>query len=283
MRTSIFLIALLLTATLSGCVGSKSAGEALYETPSEAAYMKTDRAGGFQSALSEEAPLPSETTDVSIDRKIIKTARISIEVTDFDSAATVVEQLAQASGGFISNSNSYVTDMGHKRGTITIRVPEEGFLSVLEEIKKLGEVTSTSSSGQDVTEEYIDMDARLRNLERQEGRLLAILDNASTVEDLLDVEKELGRIRGEIEVITGRLRYLDEKISLATITVELSEPEPITHTWGLREALSDSVEGFIGMTNGLIVFTGSIIPLVIFVALLVGIFRLVRRKKKVKE
>jgi len=245
------------------------------------ATMETEKGGGFQSAISE--PTPSSTADISIERKIIKTASLDVEVQDFDVAAGEVKRLAQASGGFVSNSRFYVTDTGHKRGTITIRVPEEGFLSVLEEVKKLGEVKSTSSSGQDVTEEYIDLDARLRNLERQEERLLEILENASTVEDLLKVEKELGRIRGEIERITGRLRYLDERISLATITVELSEPEPITHSWGLRGALSSSVEGFIGTAMGLIVFTGSILPVVIFLALLFGVYKLVRRKKKVKE
>jgi hypothetical protein len=283
MRTSMFLVILLLTAAFSGCVASKSAGEALYESTSEAAYMKEARAGGFQATYDEAEPAPPSTADVSIDRKIIKTARISIEVTDFDSASSVVEQLAQASDGFVSNSNSYITSDGQKRGTITIRVPAEGFQSVLDEVKKLGEVKSTSSSGQDVTEEYIDLDVRLKNYQRQEERLLVILDNATTVEDLLKVEEQLGRVRGEIERIEGRLRYLNNYIDLSTITVEIAEPQPITRKWGLRDALSNSVEGFIGMTNALIIFVGSILPVVIFVALLVGIYRLIRRKKKVKE
>lgn len=287
MRTSIFLIGILLAGMFAGCLGSKSAGEALYESTDDSGYAAApammEKGGGFLSSYDEAATEPSPTTSTDMDRKIIKTARISIEVDEFDTTASAVEQLAAASGGFISNSNSYITSNGQKRGTITIRVPAEGFQSVLDEVKKLGEVKSTSSSGQDVTEEYIDLEARLTNYQRQEERFLKILDNATTVEDVLKVEEQLGRVRGEIERIEGRLRYLDNYIDLSTITVEISEPVPITHTWGIRDALSDSVEGFIGMTNGLIVFTGSIIPLVIFVVLLVGIFRLVRRKKKVKE
>jgi hypothetical protein len=284
MRISEFLVILLITAVASGCLGSESASNEIRYGGDEYAVEPAamEKGGGFLSVAEDAAMEPSPTTGTDMERKIIQTARISIEVGNFDSASAAVEQLALASGGFVSNSNSYVSDDGHKQGTITIRVPEEGFLGVLEEVKKLGEIKSTSSSGQDVTEEYIDLDSRLRNLERQEERLLAILDNATTVEDVLDVEEYLERVRGDIEVITGRLRYLDERIALATITVEISEPVPITRTWGIRDALSDAVEGFIAMTNGLIIFTGSMIPLAIFVALLYGIFKLVRRKKKVK-
>jgi hypothetical protein len=283
MRTSMFLVILLLTAAFSGCVASKSAGESLVASPAKQVAVLDERAGGFQAAYDEAAPMPSETTDVEFDRKIIKTARISIEVDDFDPAATAVEQLALAAGGFVSNSNSYITAEGQKRGTVTIRVPAEGFESVLEEVKKLGEVKSTSSSGQDVTEEYIDLDIRLKNYQRQEERLLVILDNATTVEDLLKVEEQLGRVRGEIERIEGRLRYLDNYIDLSTITVDISEPQPITHTWGIRDALSSSVEGFIYSTNALIIFIGNILPWIIFLVLVVGVYRLLRRKKKAKE
>jgi hypothetical protein len=292
MRISVFLIGILLTGMFAGCLGSRSASEGLYDSrdsPEYAAAPSYSKSNGFQSVLSEvvltpkEIESPPQTAGTSTDRKIIKTGRISIEVEDFDTAASAVEGLAATAGGFISNSNSYITSEGQKRGTITIRIPAEGFESVLDEVKKLGEVKSTSSSGQDVTEEYIDLEARLKNYQRQEERFLAILDNATTVEDVLKVEEQLGRVRGEIERIEGRLRYLDNYIDLSTITVEISEPVPITHTWGIRDALSDSVEGFIGMTNGLIVFTGSMIPLVIFVALLYGVFKLVRRKKKSKE
>lgn len=287
MRTSIFLIGILLTGMFAGCLGSRSAGEALYESTGDSGYAAApammEKGGGFLSSYDEAAAEPSPTTGTDVDRKIIKTGRISIEVDEFDATASAVEQLASAAGGFISDSSSYITSEGQKRGTITMRVPAEGFQSVLDEVKKLGEVKSTSSSGQDVTEEYIDLEARLTNYLRQEERFLSILDNATTVEDVLLVEEQLGRVRGEIERIEGRLRYFDNYIDLSTITVEISEPVPITHTWGIRDALSESVEGFIGMTNGLIIFTGSMIPLAFFVALLYGVFKIVRRKRAKKE
>jgi len=288
MRTSIFLIGILLTGLLAGCLGQS---EQRYDTTGDSEYGVSPsylKSGGFQECLREIASTsedyePTPVDGTIIDRKIIMTGRISLEVDNFDPASEAVEQLAAASGGFVSNSNSYITSEGQKRGTITIRVPAEGFQSVLDEVKKLGEVQSTSSSGQDVTEEYIDLDVRLKNNQRQEERLLVILDNASTVEDLLQVEEQLGRVRGEIEHIEGRLRYLNNYIDLSTITVELQEPTPITHTWGIRDALSESVVGFIDMTNGLIVFTGSMIPVAIFVVLLYGAFRFLRKRKAKKE
>jgi hypothetical protein len=218
-----------------------------------------------------------------VDRKIIKTGYLTIEVEQFDTVAAAVEEMAVAAGGFVSNSNSYVTSEGQKKGSVTIRVPAEGFESILEEIKKLGEVKSTSSSGQDVTEEYIDLEARLSNYQKQEERFLVILENASTVEDVLKVEEQLGRVRGEIERIEGRLRYYDNYIDLSTITVSLEEPTPITRKWGLRDAISSSVEGFIGSTNAVIIFVGSVLPWVVFLLLVAGIVRLARRKRAKKE
>lgn len=279
MKTSIFLAALLLTAVFSGCLGAtRKAGEAYYPAPDASVAMSEGRAVGFQENLDKKAYATAPAT-LPMERKIIKTARLNIEVQDFEAAAGDVERLAQASEGFVSTSNSYVTDTGHKRGTVTIRVPAEGFLNAVEEIKKLGKVKSTSSSGQDMTEEYVDLDARLRTLEKQEGRLLEILENASTVEDLLKVEGHLGRVRGEIERITGRLRYLDNMVDLSTITVDMFEPEPITHSWGLRDSLSSSVKGFIGTTNFLIVFAGNVMPAVIMLALLFGVYRWKKRGK----
>jgi len=296
MKTRIFLMVLVITALFTGCLGgTRTAGEVQYLEQTKAAatsehpVMREEAAkGGFLGTLHEEvpAPAPSEYEDeIPMERKIIKRAYLHIEVEDFETAASEVERLARASGGFVSDSSSHVTDTGHRRGSITIRVPQEGFLDVVEEIKKLGTVESTSISGEDVTEEYIDLDARLRNLQRQEERLLEILDNATTVEDILKVEEHLGRVRGEIERIQGRLRYLDNLVTLATITVELFEPEPITHSFGLREALSDSVRGFINTATALIVFAGYAMPvvLVLFVVYVIIGWPRRRRPRKAKE
>ena len=225
-------------------------------------------------APAEKGAAESLYTTTDTERKIIQTASLSIEVDDFQTRSDALIRIVERSGGFISNSYTYVTDTGRKRGDITIRVPQDTFLSVIAELEQLGTVQSKHTSGEDVTEEYIDLTARLNNSERQEQRLLAILDMAENVEEVLEVERELERIRGDIERLTGRITYLDNRIALATISVSLYEPEPITHSWGIRDAFRAAFEGFVSVIRGLIIAVGYALPLLI----LVGIGWLVKAK-----
>jgi hypothetical protein len=211
----------------------------------------------------------SESYDSGIDteRKIIQCASLRIEVEDFQASSDALFEIVERSDGFISDWYSYVTDTGRKRGDITIRVPKDTFLGVIRELEPLGTVQSKQISGEDVTEEYIDLQARLNNSERQEKRLLEILDKADEVKDILEVERELARVRGEIEQLTGRITYLENRVELATISVSLYEPEPITQSWGIRDALRASFAGFVSVIRGLIIAIGYILPLVILVGL----------------
>jgi len=214
------------------------------------------------------------TTTMDAEQKIIQRASLSIEVDDFQARSDALSRIVERSDGFISNSYSYVTDTGRKRGEITIRVPKDAFLSVISEIEQLGTVQSKQTSGEDVTEEYIDLTARLNNSERQEKRLLEILELAEDVEDILDVERELARVRGEIEQLTGRITYLENRVELATISISLYEPEPITHSWGIRDAFRAAFEGFVSVIRGLIIAIGYVLPLLI----VVGIAWLIKAK-----
>jgi hypothetical protein len=224
--------------------------------------------------LVEKGAAGSYTTGLDTEQKIIQRASLSIEVDDFQARSDALSRIVERSDGFISNSYSYVTDTGRKRGEITIRVPKDAFLSVISDIEQLGTVQSKQTSGEDVTEEYIDLTARLNNSERQEKRLLEILELADDVEDILDVERELARIRGEIEQLTGRITYLENRVELATISVSLYEPEPITHSWGIRDAFRAAFEGFVSVIRGLIIAIGYVLPLLI----LVGIAWLIKAK-----
>jgi hypothetical protein len=217
--------------------------------------------------LGGEVASESYDSDINTERKIIQRASLRIEVEDFQASSDALFRIVEQSDGFISDSYSYVTDTGRKRGDITIRVPTDKFLSVIRELEQLGTVQSKQISGEDVTEEYIDLQARLNNSERQEKRLLEILDKAEEVKDILEVERELERVRGEIERLTGRITYLENRIELATITVSLYEPEPITQSWGIRDALRASFAGFVAVIRGLIIAIGYFLPLVILVGI----------------
>jgi hypothetical protein len=209
----------------------------------------------------------SQYTDTDTERKIIQSASLSIEVKDFQSSSDAVIDIVERSNGFISDSHMYVTDTGRRRGDITIRVPTDEFLTVIAEIEHVGDVKSKHTSGEDVTEEYIDLKARLNNSERQEQRLLEILDMAKDVKEVLEVERELWRVRGEIEQLTGRINYLENRVELATISVSLYEPEPITRSWGIRDALRSAFEGFVSVIRGVIILVGYALPILILVGL----------------
>ena len=161
----------------------------------------------------------------SLQRMVISTAEMSLEVGDVAKAHDEIGRLANASGGFITESSVNHGD-GTESGSVTIRVPAKQYQPLLSQISKLGKVLQKQQSGQDVTEEFVDLQSRLRNLNREEQAFLAVLGKANKVTDILAVENELSRVRGQIEQATGRIQFLKNQVDLATITVQLTEPMP---------------------------------------------------------
>ncbi len=261
----IVLFLALITCAFSGC-----AEEGPVEEP-RPAPMPEPMPPTITKQADTAVPVEVGATDyqytTNTEQKIIQRASLSIEVLDFQASSNALVLIVERSGGFISDSYSYVTDNGYKRGEFTIRVPTDEFLSVISEIEQIGNVKSKHTSGQDVTEEYIDLKARVNNLERQEQRLLEILDMANNTTEVLEVEREIWRVRGEIEQLTGRLNYLENRIELATISVSLYEQEPITHSWGIRDAFRAAFEAFVSVIRGLIILVGYAVPILILVGL----------------
>jgi len=187
----------------------------------------------FDVGSNGEAEYDVEAVELYAERMVLFTARLDLVVEDVEATVDAVRLLAESHGGFVSQVNTR-----NERGSITIRVPQRRFQDAVEEIEGLGEVESRNLQGEDVTEEYVDLQAELTNMERQEERLLDIMEMGSTVESVLKVEKELERVRGRIESLQGRINYLDSRVELATITVNLSlepEEEPEVHLAWLPE------------------------------------------------
>ena len=260
----VFAIFLLIIA--AGCVGKQ-------EAPAQEKY-----AAPLKSDIQAKDTISYAGTVNILDRKIVSTASLTMEVKNVQTAFDEITKIVQASGGYISSSSTYDSG-GRKTGDMTTRVPQKNFYSTIEQIETLGTVKSRQISGQDVTEEFIDLGARLDNLKKQETRLQEILKNATTVKDVLEVEHELERVRGEIERLTGRLNYLNQSIEMSTITVSAREPAPITgEGWGITDALREAVQGFIESVNGIIIFIGFILPIVVFIALVYVIALWIKRK-----
>ncbi|MEE9285364.1 MAG: DUF4349 domain-containing protein, partial [Dehalococcoidia bacterium] len=161
---------------------------------------------------------------LQVERKVISTANLSLEVPDVESAIAQVRAVAESLGGFVQQlSSSGGPDA--QRATVTIRVPQPDFFTALERIEALGQVQSRNVGSEDVSERFIDLEARLTSAQREEASLLKLLERATTVTEILTIERELTRVRSDIERSQGQLNFLERRVALATITVTLAPPE----------------------------------------------------------
>ncbi len=158
------------------------------------------------------------------EKKVIKTGSMKIEVEEIDDAGSEITDIAQASEGFVQSANTRTDSDGKQNSTITIKVPADKFENVYEQIKKLAiNIEREDISGKDVTEEYVDLQAQLKNYRAEEEQYLSILEKATTIDDILKVTKQLSIVRGNIETIEGRLKYLESVTDFSTITIYLVE------------------------------------------------------------
>jgi hypothetical protein len=226
---------------------------------------------GGREGRAQNQPVAQLPGDVAQFRRVIRTGHVAIEIEKFDDAARRLLAITEGAGGFIADS-SYTDSGGTPRGTFVIRVPAARFADVMRQVEGLGTVQRRQISGQDVTEEFVDLEARVRNLERQEARLLTFMDRATKIPDLMAIENEVGRVRGEIERITGRLRFLSNKIDLATIQAEVVQ-KPAKSSGGfwdfdrtitrLRAAFLNTVRQLLAAVEGLAAFAAALLPLIL--------------------
>lgn len=275
-RASLVPILLILTVLLAACAAAApqaSERSVPAETPGAAPAPpafegETDTAIGARQALAQ----------AGIERKIIRDVSLTLRVKDVAAAAEQIAAIATAGGGYVASTDLYQTSDKQLQGTITIRVDVDQLDEALKQIKALGiEVLGEQSDARDVTEEYVDLQARLENLERTEKELQALLteirQNTRKAEDVLAVYRELTQIRGEIEQVQGRLNYLDNLASLATITITLYPPEAIVQnpTWSPRgsaeRAISTLISGLQTIVDVAIFLIIAVVPLLVIVLL----------------
>jgi len=181
-----------------------------------------------------------------IDRKIVKNGYMTLEVNDITAALTGVAAIAKELNGYVVSSNKQgVQDATY--GQISIRVPSDRFDEAFDRLRKLAvNVPSESTNSQDVTEQYTDLQAQLRNLEATEAQYLELLKKAEKVEDMLAVQRELSNVRGQIEQIKGRILYIERTSDMALIDVNLQKVKPIGGTaWSALETLKSAARGLV--------------------------------------
>lgn len=192
--------------------------ERVQSLPAKAPSFGVEEDLAFEMAAEPEA---AEEGGSPSERLVIKNGTLSLLVQDVRQSVSKMQGLATSLSGFVVDSQTTIVDekKGTLRATVTIRVPEEKFDEALQTLKNEAvKVTSEKTSGQDVTEEYTDLQSRLKNLEATEAQLLKIMERAGEIKDVLSVQQELTRVREQIETTKGRIKFLEESANMSRIT-----------------------------------------------------------------
>jgi hypothetical protein len=196
---------------------------------------------------------------------MIRTGQAFIEVERLDPAVIKVRQLAAQVGGFIANSAITGGRDQIRQATFEIKIPAPKYDEAVGSLSSIGKLETVTSSAQDVGEEFVDITARVTNARRLEERLISLLANRTgKLDEVLRVERELARVREEIERYEGRLRYLSARVSMSTLAVTIHEPAPILGSNPgenpIAAALRRAWRNFVGLVAALIASLGVLIP-----------------------
>ncbi|MEI7814272.1 MAG: DUF4349 domain-containing protein [Coriobacteriia bacterium] len=302
-RIGIVVAIVALLAMSGGCALAGSSRNAVSQgggtgalTASSVSPVAPTDAGGQPSA----APNVSKAAESApADRMIVSTASMSIQVDDVDKTLAAVRALAAASGSQITqlsvqagDGSGGVVPLGTESASsssqsgsaqVTLRVPAAKLTSVEEQAAKLGKVLTQSAGESDVTQQYVDLSARLKNLQAEEVRLRGFLDKATKVSEMLEIERELSRVRGDIEAMQAQIAYLEQQAAMATLTLSFSAPgalvQPAGGTWGFSTAVTTGVQAAAAVLRTLITLTIALSPVLLVVIVIVVIWRSRRRRR----
>jgi hypothetical protein len=242
-KVSIPVLLILGLVLISGCAGSTTPS-----IPGEGGQGEESFVISPVDGERGESWIPGELAE---DRKIVKTGSITLEVEDIAETMDKVAEMAEELNGYVVSSYKHEYERGVS-GYITIRVPSEKFEEAFERLRQLAvAVPYETTTAKDVTEEYVDLEAQLGNLQATEAQYLTLLEKAETVEDMLKVQSELSKVRGQIEQIEGSMQYLEQTSETSLIEVDLEETEGLTEPWSASAAFQSAVRGLTTFGRGL--------------------------------
>ncbi len=227
-------------------------------------------------------PMEKTGSGAITERMLIAKVALTVEVKDIKSDVRKAEQIATQFGGYVSGSRIYTEETGSS-ATLTLMIPINNLDKAVEKIRELGKVRFEQKSTEDVTRQFIDNEARIKNLSKEEEALAALLKRTGKLSDILEVEQELARVRTEIDQIQGEQRYLRQQTSYSTVTLSLTtKPEPPKYEGSpLKIAFFNAWHSFLNTLHGLAVI--GMYALFYVPLLLIGFFILrfiIRRIRK---
>lgn len=250
-----------------------SANEAAPAAPSYLADNTIEAVSSRTKGAGTAAPAEGQT------ERVIKTGEMSLRVADAPKAVEDIKTLVAGKGGFVESSSISDSGSGPRSAWMTVRVPVAAFDETMKDLKGVGVLTLNESvNGQDVTMEFVDLAADIKNAKAEEQSYLDILKRTGSIEDVLAVTARLADVRGRIERLEGVKRYLENRTDLATISVSLTEETRVevpTRTWKplevFRAALRDLVLALQSLADFLIRLVIGLVGLLLPIALLTGL------------
>lgn len=282
-------LGMLLLLLLSACSAGSESQEQAMDTESGAALEeKTEE---MDVSLSNATESKEETPIESANRMVIYKADLRLEVEDFQSSLEAIELKTNQYGGYVVESSTYREEEEVYSGTITVRIPNDRYQDFLTEAEGMAvKIYDRTVNGEDVTEQYVDLESRLKSKRTVEARLLEFMEKANNTEDLLKISNDLAKTQEEIEQLLGRMNYLENQSSLATVTISMSENKIVVpnldkqnlNTWEkTKQQFATSLHYLLSFISGLFVFVVGNTPVFIIVGLIaLPIFIFLRKRMK---
>ena len=290
-KLTIIIVPLALAAVVAGCSGGGGGGAS--GGTGGGGSTAEPGAVGYESALGSvttrksaaAAPRQTDSSVPQLGPRVVQTAslRLSVGWGRFDDAVDEARSVAAGLGGFVvSSSASQGSDSRLVRGTLVIRIPATKYSDAMKSLGGLGRVEGRQESGQDVSQEYVDLKARARQLEAVETQLLELLDRANTVGAALAVQQQLSQVQLDLEQAKGRLQYLDDQVAFATISLDLHERLVAGSKSGggfsVIDAWAKAAHGFLAVIGWTFVVVATAAPLLILLILGFFLARTLRRR-----
>lgn len=293
---------------LNGSAGA-STGGSYYEGSYDGGYGMADNDLMYESATSEESssqttagagdlPAQMENSAAQNDRKLIRTVDMSVETKEYDALLNTLEAEVQSRGGYIEsmdsyNGSSYSSYRNTRHASLTLRIPKgqlDGFLALVSEV---GNIVRRSDNVEDVTLSYVDMESRRNALRTEQERLLALLEKAETIEDIITIEDRLSSVRYQLESMESRLRTIDNQVDYSTVYMDVSEVQELTPVAertvseriadGFMRTLKDIGDGVVEFIIWFLVNTPYLVIWTVVITVVVLVVRGIWRKKAKKR
>ncbi|MEH7108032.1 DUF4349 domain-containing protein [Bacillus sp. JJ1764] len=288
-RNFIIMSILIFVLVLTGCSSTKNE-----ESKVAMDSAKSESSGKIALNSKELDNTKNDSDSVKIDlstKKVIYQAQLHLRVKRFDRTISNLEEKAQSYGGYIAESTVAREGKEQITGSMTIRIPQKNFQSFLHDAEgQSAEVLSRNITGQDVTEEFVDLESRLKSKRTVEERLLSFMKNATKTEDLLKISADLAAVQEEIETIEGRMKFLENQTDFSTITITLYENKVVVpnldddqlNTWDKtkKQFMKSTNLLLVGMSDIVVFIFGNLPILAILIFIAVWVILYYKKKKR---